>query len=93
MILQPAEEVVLGLLVRGVEADLGRDELSEQLGELPQLQQRGVRVVSEVALRKHAQAHELLIAPVYYRLLLTGRPLTATFAKRNVEAVMRAFAP
>jgi hypothetical protein len=38
-------------------------------------------------------AHELLIAPVYYRLLLTGRPLTAAFAERTVDAVMRAFAP
>ena len=38
-------------------------------------------------------AHELLIGPVYYRLLLSGRPLDRAFAKRNVEAVLRAFAP
>jgi len=38
-------------------------------------------------------AHELLIGPVYYRLLLSGRPLNRDFAKRNVDAVLRAFAP
>ena len=37
--------------------------------------------------------HELLIGPVYYRLLLSGRPLDRAFAKRNVEVVLRAFAP
>jgi AcrR family transcriptional regulator len=37
--------------------------------------------------------HELLIGPVYYRLLLSGRPLDGTLATRNVEAVLRAFAP
>ena len=38
-------------------------------------------------------AHELLIGPVYYRLLLTGQPLDGEFAKRTVDAVLRAFAP
>jgi AcrR family transcriptional regulator len=37
--------------------------------------------------------HELLIGPVYYRLLLSGRPLDRALATRNVEAVLRAFAP
>jgi|tagenome__1003787_1003787.scaffolds.fasta_scaffold20288147_2 AcrR family transcriptional regulator len=37
--------------------------------------------------------HELLVGPVYYRLLLSGRPLNRALATRNVEAVLRAFAP
>ena len=38
-------------------------------------------------------AHELLIGPVYYRLLLTGQPLDRAFAKRIVDALLCAFAP
>jgi len=30
---------------------------------------------------------------VYYRLLLTGQPLDRAFARRTVDAVLRAFAP
>ena len=38
-------------------------------------------------------AHELLIAPLYYRLLLSGHPLDHEYAERIVDAAMRAFAP
>jgi hypothetical protein len=38
-------------------------------------------------------AHELLIGPVYYRLLLSGHPLDHAFAERIVDAAMRAFSP
>jgi hypothetical protein len=38
-------------------------------------------------------AHELLVAPLYYRLLLSGHPLDHAFAERVVDATMRAFAP
>jgi AcrR family transcriptional regulator len=54
------------------------------------------RAVARGDLRADADpetVHELLIAPVYYRLLLTGRPLTPAFAQGVVDAVMRAFAP
>ena len=38
-------------------------------------------------------AHELLVAPIYYRLLLSGNALDHAFAERIVDAAMRAFAP
>jgi AcrR family transcriptional regulator len=38
-------------------------------------------------------AHELLVGPLFYRLLFSGAPLTASHAKQVVDAVMRAFAP
>jgi AcrR family transcriptional regulator len=38
-------------------------------------------------------AHELLIGPVYYRLLLSGEPLDQAFAERTVDLTLRAFAP
>jgi len=40
---------------------LRRHELCQKLGELPQLEQRGIRVVGKVALRQHAQAQELRV--------------------------------
>jgi|SRR4051794_17750192 AcrR family transcriptional regulator len=35
--------------------------------------------------------HELMFGPVYYRLLLTGRPLERKFARQVVDAVLAAF--
>jgi hypothetical protein len=50
-----------------VQADLRRHELRQQLGELPQLQECGIRVIGKVALRQHAQTQELRVV-----LLQTG---------------------
>ena len=36
-----------------------------------------------------ALLHELVLGPVYYRLLLSGQPLAADFAERVVDAVRR----
>ena len=38
-------------------------------------------------------AHELLVGPLFYRLLFTGPPLNKAHANQVVDAVMRAFAP
>jgi AcrR family transcriptional regulator len=38
-------------------------------------------------------AHELLIGPLYYRLLFSGAPLGAKHDKQLVDALLRAFAP
>jgi hypothetical protein len=38
-------------------------------------------------------AHELLIGPLYYRLLFSGAPLGPKHDKQLVDALMRAFAP
>jgi hypothetical protein len=67
LILQAAQQVVLGLLWRLIQTDLRRYELCQKLGELPQLEERGIRVIGKVALRKHAQTQELLVV-----LLQTG---------------------
>jgi Tetracyclin repressor-like, C-terminal domain len=37
-------------------------------------------------------AHELLVGPVFYRLLFSGRPLGDELADRITDAVLRAFA-
>src|SRR5262245_4296997 len=61
LVLQAAQQVVLGLLRGLIQADLRCYELSEKLGELPQLEERGIRVVGKVPLREHAQTQELLV--------------------------------
>src|SRR5262245_21726855 len=38
-------------------------------------------------------AHELLVGPLYYRLLFSGAPLDTRHANAIVDAMMRAFAP
>jgi hypothetical protein len=38
-------------------------------------------------------AHELLVGPLFYRLLFSGAPLSASHANQLVDAVMTAFAP
>jgi AcrR family transcriptional regulator len=38
-------------------------------------------------------AHELLVGPVFYRLLLSDQPLDADLGTRVASAVLRAFAP
>ena len=94
---------LMGRVMQGLVSDLATDpELAQAFrervvsvrnAEVERLVERGI---ARSELRPDTDpetAHELLIAPVYYRLLLTGRPLTRAFAKRNVDAVMRAFAP
>jgi len=77
--------------------DLARDfrehVVSVRDAEVERLVERGI---SRGDLRPDTDAttaHDLLIGPVYYRLLLTGQPLDRAFATRTVDAVLRAFAP
>jgi len=94
---------LMGRVMQGLVSDLATDpELAQAFrdrvvsvrdGEVARLVERGI---ARGELRQDTNpetAHELLIGPVYYRLLLSGRPLDRAFAKRNVEAVLRAFAP
>ena len=62
-------------------------------GEVERLVERGIARGDLRPDTDPETAHELLIGPVYYRLLLSGRPLNRAFAKHNVDAVLRAFAP
>jgi AcrR family transcriptional regulator len=94
---------LMGRVMQGLVSDLATDpELAQAFrervvsvrdGEVERLVQRGI-ARGDLRPDTHPEtAHELLIGPVYYRLLLTGQPLNRAFAKRNVDAVLRAFAP
>jgi AcrR family transcriptional regulator len=94
---------LMGRVMQGLVSDLATDPelarafrervVSVRNAEVERLVERGIARGDLRPGTDPETAHELLIAPVYYRLLLTGRPLTPAFAKRNVDAVMRAFAP
>jgi|SoiMethySBSTD1v2_1073268.scaffolds.fasta_scaffold759445_2 tetracycline repressor-like protein len=79
-----ADDVGDGLLVAG-------DDL--RLQEMKTVIERGIargdlRPDTDVRI-----AHELLLGPLYYRLLFSGAPLDNRHANAIVGAMMRAFAP
>jgi AcrR family transcriptional regulator len=94
---------LMGRVMQGLVSDLATDPelarafrervVSVRDAEVERLVERGIARGDLRPDTDPEMAHEFLIAPVYYRLLLTGRPLDPAFAERNVEAVMRAFAP
>jgi AcrR family transcriptional regulator len=94
---------LMGRVMQGLVSDLATDPelarafrdrvVSVRDAEVERLVERGVTRGDLRADTDPVTAHELLIGPVYYRLLLTGQPLDRAFAKRNVDAVLRAFAP
>jgi AcrR family transcriptional regulator len=94
---------LMGRVMQGLVSDLATDpELAQAFrervvtvrdAEVERLVERGIARGDLHPDTDPETAHELLIGPVYYRLLLTGQPLDRAFAKRNVEAVLRAFAP
>ena len=94
---------LMGRVMQGLVSDLATDaELAQAFrervvsvrdAEVERLVERGVRRGDLRADTDPMTAHDLLIGPVYYRLLLTGQPLDRAFAKRTVDAVLRAFAP
>src|SRR6185369_9354422 len=93
---------LMGRVMQGLVSDLATNPdlalafrervVSVRNAEVKRLVERGIARGDLRADTNPETAHELLIAPVYYRLLLTGRPLTPAFARRNVDTVMRAFA-
>jgi AcrR family transcriptional regulator len=94
---------LMGRVMQGLVSDLATDPelarafrervVSVRDAEVERLVERGIARGDLRPDTDAETAHELLIGPVYYRLLLTGQPLNRAFAKRNVEAVLRAFAP
>ena len=94
---------LMGRVMQGLVSDLATDpELAQAFrervvsvrdSEVERLVERGIARGDLRPDTDPGLAHELLIGPVYYRLLLTGQPLNRAFAKRTVDAVMRAFAP
>jgi AcrR family transcriptional regulator len=87
-----------GRIVRGLISDLGVDlelargfrerVLARRVGVVRELLQRGIE---RGELRRDLDfdiAVDLLLGPIYYRLLISGEPLTSTFVDRVVRAVM-----
>ena len=94
---------LMGRVMQGLVSDLATDPelarafrervVSVRDAEVERLVERGIARGDLRADTDPMTAHDLLIGPVYYRLLLTGQPLDRAFAKRTVDAVLRAFAP
>ena len=94
---------LMGRVMQGLVSDLATDPdlalafrervVSVRDAEVERLIERGIARGDLRPDTDPETAHELLIGPVYYRLLLTGQPLNPAFARRTVDAVMRAFAP
>jgi hypothetical protein len=94
---------LMGRVMQGLVSDLATDPelmtafrervVSVRDAEVERLVQRGIARGDLRANTDPETAHDLLIGPVYYRLLLTGQPLDRLFAQRTVDAVLRAFAP
>jgi AcrR family transcriptional regulator len=94
---------LMGRVMQGLVSDLATDPelarafrdrvVSVRDAEVERLVERGIARGDLRPGTDPETAHELLIGPVYYRLLLTGQPLNGAFARRTVDAVMRAFAP
>jgi AcrR family transcriptional regulator len=94
---------LMGRVMQGLVSDLATDPdlaqafrervVSVRDAEVERLVERGIARGDLRADTDPETAHDLLIGPVYYRLLLTGQPLDRAFAKHTVDAVLRAFAP
>src|SRR4051812_25353922 len=94
---------MMGGVMQGLVSDLAADPdrqrafrervVGARVVELRQVVERGVR---RGDLRPDADPdllYELLLGPVYFRLLLSGGPLTGELAQRLVDAVLPGFAP
>jgi AcrR family transcriptional regulator len=94
---------LMGRVMQGLVSDLATDPqlaqafrdrvVSARDAEVERLVERGIARGDLRPDTDPGSAHELLIGPVYYRLLLTGQPLDRAFARRTVDAVLGAFAP
>jgi AcrR family transcriptional regulator len=93
---------LMGGVIRGLASEIaGNRELSHAYRErfieprLAQLREVISRGVDRGDMRPHTDvrlAHELLVGPVFYRLLFSGQPLDDGLGSRAADAVLRAFA-
>jgi hypothetical protein len=87
-----------GRIIRGLISDLGIDAhlakgfrervLARRVAAVRELLQRGIE---RGELRRDLDleiAIDLLLGPIYYRLAISGEPLTSTFIERLVRALM-----
>ena len=94
---------LMGRVMQGLVSDLAVDPelaaafqervVSVRDAEVARLVARGIERGDIAADVDEQLAHELLIAPLYYRLLLSGHPLDHAFAERIVDAALRALGP
>ena len=61
MIPEAVQKLVLAFLHPIENSDIGRHELCQHLGQLPQFQEAGIGIVREIPLRKHPEPQKLLI--------------------------------
>ena len=93
---------MMGAVMKGLVSELAVDpELGRQFqervvavrqAEVKRLIDRGVERGDLRAGIHHPHLHEMLFGPIYYRLLLSGKPLDVDLAERIVSAVLPAFA-
>jgi len=75
-------------------ADVYRERVVEpRIADVRMIVERGVERGDLRPDTDPRQAHELLIGPIYYRLLFSGAPLDKKLGARVADAVMRTFAP
>ena len=94
---------LMGAVMQGLASDLASDtERQSAFGEqvvgarVVELRRVVERGIARGDLRPDADVdlmYELLLGPVYFRLLLSGGPLEEGLAKRLVDAVLPGFAP
>lgn len=99
---ESVERTLMGRVIQGLVPELARNpEFARAFDELVVNRRREEarrvidRGIERGDLRRDADydlAPELLVGPVYYRLLLTHQPAGADFAARVVDAVLRGFA-
>jgi len=94
---------LMGAVMQGLVSDLASDPelqgafraqvVGARVGELRGVVQRGI---ARGDVRPDTDAdlmYELLLGPVYFRLLLSGGPLEADLARQLVDSVLPGFAP
>ena len=96
------QSAVLSAVIRGLTSELAdngelshmyRDQFVEpRLAQLGQVIERGIQRGDLRPDTDARLAHELLVGPVFYRLLYSGQPLDDGLATRVTDAVLRAFA-
>ena len=94
---------LMGRVMQGLVSDLAADpELAEAFraravavreAEVARLVARGIERGDVRPGTDPELVHELLFGPVYYRLLLSGRPLDGGLAERVVTAALEGFGP
>jgi AcrR family transcriptional regulator len=95
-------DTLMGPVMQGLVSDLATDPalsqpfrervLAVRLADLDHVIERGVARGELRADADYELLRDLVFAPVYYRLLLSGEPLTTTLAERVVDALLPAFA-